>query len=359
MIALKQNVIFSKEAFETIFNDDKLIKVFNDKFTFCFNLSQEQLNYELDERQDGIMYNIFQSYPGLPIPIANENILDELKKCILPTPFIEKSLIIMGSDDSIKLDFKKKFGIKWILESEIKSESFFGFKKEEVLYKGNELENKNDGWGKLLGSMKDESINSIFINDRNLFTNVYNYSSFKGDKELKNLGVQNMRIFFDEILPKNLKIPFHILICTEQTTDIRFESKIIEAINDLTIGIKSLRDYIIIVEFILYNSGTRHYAYTHNRRMLFNYHFAKVDHGFDLFKYMSRSTFIERDDSFEIYNFVLTPHIKEQYNQTFNRFTDLIEDAKKKVIESGQSKNSYRIFKENKESVKILNRLFN
>ncbi len=353
-----QHVVLSKEVFEQIFLSGRLEKiraVFQEGIKFCFNISESQLEDELNQ-ETSIINIVYQANPSLPRPITNQNIEIELGECTIPNSFTEKSVIILGNDDEIKTRFENEFGIRWIKENEI-HDDLFQVNFERVLEADKEIIDSD--WESLFTPYRGQVSNALFINDRNFFTNEYNFSSFQGKRDIRNLGIENLVRAVDQILPINMAIPFHILICTEQSTIPNKEIILSRAITDLMNKLRSLRGYDITVEVLLYNSGTSHFKYTHNRRFIMNFYFGKVEHGFDMFKYFSRSKIEVRDDHFQMNNSLQKKTLSQQYLLTLNRFKELIFDAQKKISNNGQNQYEYRLFRNGGTEENIINRLFN
>ena len=101
--------------------------------------------------------------------------------------------LLIYSTDNLKDEFSKL-----IIEED--------FSENEIVQC--ELTGEED-WKKVLKPFEKHRSNSSIFVDRNLFTNV---------ERNTNVGVQNLKAYMDSILPKELKIPYHLFIATELST---------------------------------------------------------------------------------------------------------------------------------------------
>ena len=130
---------------------------------------------------------------------------------------------------------------------------------------------KNNGWGNYLALLEKElpPMNGIVINDRYLLSNVH----WEDGKVCGFYGLDNLVCLFDELLPKNLKIPFHILIlCKHPDKEIDCS----DFLNEFMEKVQRLRGYDIKIIFVYDESF-------HHRDLLTNYFNLKADKGFNAF----------------------------------------------------------------------------
>ena len=131
---------------------------------------------------------------------------------------------------------------------------------------------KNNGWGNYLCGLTKPlpPMNSLIVNDRYLLAN---YS--KSDKAKRRFfGLNNLVALFDELMPKNLKVSFHIFIyCQHPSLSIETTDTFVKRfINE----VKALREYEIVIEFVF------DYA-LHHRTLYTNYFRFNANRGYNAF----------------------------------------------------------------------------
>ena len=142
----------------------------------------------------------------------------------------------------------------------------------------------NIGWSDVFKGVRDIPVNSIIINDRNLFTNDQVTKDVNGNVMEKHLsGVDNVASILNTILPRTLDIPFHILIvCDKAGIENHLTVKnVIQYLNSLKKQLN--RPYVIDMELLAVSNQSSLYASTHNRRILTNYAFLTFDHKINAF----------------------------------------------------------------------------
>ncbi len=131
---------------------------------------------------------------------------------------------------------------------------------------------KGNGWGNYLCGLTKPlpPINSLIINDRFLLAN------FDEDAiaERGFFGLNNLVALFDELIPKSLKVPFHIFIyCQHPKLSIETTDVIVERFVD---DVKGLRDYEIVIEFVFDTA-------LHHRTLYTNYFRFNANRGYNAF----------------------------------------------------------------------------
>lgn len=142
----------------------------------------------------------------------------------------------------------------------------------------------NIGWSDVFKGVKDIPVNSIIINDRNLFTNDQVTKYVNGNVKEKHLfGVDNVASILNTILPRTLDIPFHVLIvCDKAGIENHLTVKnVIRYLNSLKKQLN--RPYVINMELLAVSNQSSLYASTHNRRILTNYALLTFDHKINAF----------------------------------------------------------------------------
>lgn len=168
--------------------------------------------------------------------------------------------------------FRNYLGV-WAINTSELTDNFFYINHSREYEKNDRINGtRGNGWGNFLEQVPGflPPINSIVINDRYL---VYNTNEVNADK-IGFAGLNNLKILLKELLPKNLKIPFHVLIyCKHPKLDMDKTDVIVQKfIRD----VKNLRRYEIKVEIVF---G----AALHKRGLYSNYFLMNADRGFNAF----------------------------------------------------------------------------
>lgn len=123
-------------------------------------------------------------------------------------------------------------------------------------------------WDEIFNDIKSQPTNTLIINDRFLFSHDLNGNG---------VGIDNVVKIIDSILPELFENSYHIFIAFshDKIKPSMSFGKISTALNK---KIKTLRAYNIILEIVSYDKNCYMYEYTHNRRILTNYHLVKADH---------------------------------------------------------------------------------
>lgn len=319
------------------------------------NVNEVELSERLNNSEDFLSLALL-AYGGMdePIPASCEfkEILNDDKN-YLRDPF---SIYLMNIDKIESIDLQEKFGMAIFGKSNIEV-SFFRFMLSEVFMEKEMIKDDDkfeSGWHNLLQLYNSNFSNANIIIDRNIFTN---------EERNLNLGVQNLKQFFDSILPKTLNVDYHITIITALNGKISREPYRVKLINNLVREICSLRKYKIRLETLfIHPSRSESYPYTHHRQFLMNYYQGTCQHGFDLFK-SSNNKEIRVDNNFYLFqhlkSFVvdnLDTGIKIKENAK-KRLIEIKADAEKKLLDLGQNDYHYRLYLNDEEVLKIQNRL--
>jgi hypothetical protein len=131
---------------------------------------------------------------------------------------------------------------------------------------------KGNGWGNYLCGLTKPlpPMNSLIINDRFLLANFDKSAIAKRGL----FGLNNLVALFGELLPKTLKVPFHIFIyCQHPNLSIETTDIILERFID---DVKALREYEIVIEFVF------DYA-LHHRTLYTNYFRFNANKGYNAF----------------------------------------------------------------------------
>lgn len=264
-------------------------------------------------------------------------------------------LFILDIDIQKANDLSAKYGVQIYSSQELVDiqdfEINFDFEKNELVQC---TTGALKGYGFILNSFKTERSNSTIIVDRNIFAN---------EERGLNVGVSNMIKYFDNILPSAFETSYDILFVTQNNGKIAITHKRREVIEDLTFQIKKLRTYDINIEVLFIHNSTTLFEYTHQRRILNNYHFGNSEHGFAIFS-ISDYYKVRNDNDFNIqvhYHSLLKNQIgnvsMKKRNKLLKRLKEIKVEAEKQLINQGQNDRYYRLYKNGEETDLIKNRL--
>ncbi|MBN8641609.1 MAG: hypothetical protein J0L86_07355 [Flavobacteriales bacterium] len=223
----------------------------------------------------------------------------------------------------------------------------------------------NNNWTEILSSFNNFPSNSLIINDRNLFSNEERVQGLN-----KNIGIDNLLRILDNLIPQNLKIDYHILVQSEQNSNINNKQKCDQIATILNNEIRNLRPYNFIIEIVFFNRGTMYFPSTHNRKIVSNYKIGKVEYSFAAFKIKENNT-LKYDDSFNLKSFFeninssqnCSSNLKAHENATL-KYTEIASHCIQKINQGGPNDNVYRYYLNGIEVIqgqitKITNRLLN
>lgn len=191
------------------------------------------------------------------------------------------SVFILDIDVNEAARLQQKFGVI-VQSSQHLDDAILTDVSQKNIY--TEEGDTNIGWSDVFKGIRDIPVNSIIINDRNLFTNDQVTKDVNGNVMEKHLsGVDNVASILNTILPRTLDIPFHILIvCDKAGIENHLTVKnVIHYLNSLKKQLN--RPYVIDMELLAVSNQSSLYASTHNRRILTNYAFLTFDHKINAF----------------------------------------------------------------------------
>ena len=190
--------------------------------------------------------------------------------CYEKAPF---AIWLLNNTEENLRKFKDYLGV-WAVDTSELTDDFFYLNHSRGYDKDDEITgSRGNGWGNFLEQIPNPlpPINSIVLNDRHLIFNTNESRAARTGF----WGFNNLKILLNEILPRSLKVPFHIFIyCQHPRLDITTTDSIVSRfIQD----VKNLREYEIIVELV--------YAVARHKRGLYsNYFLLDADRGFNVFK---------------------------------------------------------------------------
>ena len=356
------SLVLEKEAFEKItafeYEDFPVWnKIIAGNIDITLNLTEEELEQELNDPESP-MTMALQAYQSIRRPNPGKELFDGIQKDAAFLENYPKSAFILNLPEKECQKLGDALGLLVYSSQNLKDE-FTQLIIEEDFAESEIVQchlTGLEGWTKVLKPFEKHKSNSSIFVDRNLFTNT---------ERKNNVGVQNLNVYMDSILPKELKIPYHLFIATELSTKFQRQPRLHkDAVKELIKEISSLRDYEIIVETLFIHSGRPGHKYTHQRRVLKNYYFGKAEHGFSIFHVNDKSK-VRSDNDFDLFG-VMNSSISRENNVDQKRSTKLLnrlkyikEDAELKLAELGQNDHHYRLYLGEEESVLITNRLLN
>lgn len=208
----------------------------------------------------------------------------------------------------------------------------------------------NNGWANYIAELPHSlpPLNSIVLNDRFL---IYHTNEESAEKE-GFWGFNNLLTLFNVILPKELKIPFHILIaCRHPDLSPDNCSRIVDVFME---KVKKLRKYEITIEFV--------YSISRHQRNLFsNYFSLTMDRAFNAFR--NNSEKINGENKFELFSYFYNPHASGDFKYSMARnelyqIKDLTEAAQVCIPDEKQKNEDIKKLVTESENL-VDNRLLN
>ena len=272
----KINVIAEKDALLKLssnkeFLEGKVLKyILKNLSKIVLIMDESEFESQWNDVESPI-HKFFDSY-DVPRPMAIGGLTQIYSNPSLTYQLDPFAIWLLNMSDKDLNNFRDFFGV-WAINTQMLTDDYFSIKHADEFDKDEEIEGgKNNGWGNFLGQVDKPlpPINSIVLNDRWIVSN----TNEKKAKRQGFWGLNNLKCLFDELLPKDLKIPFHILIyCQHPNLDIETTDLIVKKfIQD----VKDLREYDIIIE-VVYSTAR------HKRGLYSNYFLLDADRGFNAF----------------------------------------------------------------------------
>lgn len=233
-------------------------------------MDDEELN-NLWSDSESDLRKFCDSY-DIPRPKADSEIKEKYLNpvfCYQHDPF---AIWLLNRPHEVLSKFKDYLGL-WAISPKELSDDFFCLDHKRVYSRSEFIEGpKDNGWGNLLTEIPKSlpPMNSIVINDRFL---LLNENERLAEKSV-NWGLKNLKALFEELLPRSLKVPFHILILCQHPK--LCNAKVNEKVQHFITEIQNTRDYDIKFEYIYGKSK-------HNRGLYSNYFLIFADRAFSAF----------------------------------------------------------------------------
>ena len=245
-------------------------------------LSQFSNNYEEDFSYDDCsdVSPISQLIrDGIIRPNAAKQKIEEIKDNPLKVLEDPSAVYFLDVTSEEAADIQKQYGVICKNENEIDDTELGDW--GEIISSEGDLDHS---WSEFLAKIKQEPTNSILISDRFVFSN----DELANDR--KSNGIDNIISIIDAILPKSFTqdSQYHVFILDsdknpkgESNCKIAFNKlakKLSEKISDLRKG-----KYKILVEVVAVPGNSYGYEWTHNRRVMTNYHIIRTEHNLKAF----------------------------------------------------------------------------
>lgn len=245
-----------------------------------------------------IICTLFNAF-GIEPPIALKPFFEQIEdneETIVSKP---NSLFLKDCSKEKAEELRNQYGI-WVISKDDVSDRMFeaaSFKDEFIPF--NNYGPSDNGWKNIItnNDLKLPPCNSLILSDNFLLFNK------RGEHVL---GLVNLIHLLDAVLPKQLSIPFYILILSQAKNgeEEKMIRKIAQWKDDL---IKALnRNYIIQIEFILSQKVI------HKRVIYMNYAYIGTEKGFKIFMPFSNRVYSDGDqkNSAWIYSYFHDPFRK-------------------------------------------------
>ena len=258
-------------GFNQEFKEGKTLKYIVKNLSTIFLIMKEEDFTKDWEDSESSLRRFFDAY-DIPRPKAFSELIQIYKKpglCCQLNPF---AIWFFNKSEKDLENFRNMLGV-WAINTSDLTDDYFYLDHPREYDKGDILEGPlENGWGNYLKEIKKPlpPINAIIINDRHLLFNTNESSALK----IGFYGLNNLKALLSEILPLDLRIPFHLLLfCQHPKLD---KDKTDEVVNKFIEDVKGLRTYQIEIEIIYAKSR-------HKRGLYSNYFWFYVDRAFNAF----------------------------------------------------------------------------
>lgn len=276
---------------------------------------KEWMDYESDLRK------FFGSY-DMPQPRAIAGLTQIYRnpaECAQIDPF---ALWLFNRSEQEVNKFRDYLGV-WALTPQVLSDNYFSLEHSREFDKNDVINGtKDNGWGNYFEELSKAlpPVNSIVLNDRHLLYN----TNEKTALEKGFYGLNNLKALLNELLPQNLKIPFHILIfCQHPKMNIADTDAIV---NKFIKEVKSLRNYAIELEFAYDKSR-------HKRDLYTNYFRFGVDRAYNAF-YDSDLKKLNGENDFKVVSYLNNPFSSgdTEYDSARSKISKIHEQCKEALL---------------------------
>lgn len=213
--------------------------------------------------QQSVLYKVLCQYDKLLInPAENENYTLHPDK-VLKRP---SALYILDVPETVTAKIQSDYGVMCLSGDNPDITPLIDIYDEHTT---NTREPYDRGWHKVLDSIKHIPSNALILTDRYLFKNTNNWYGN---------GFSNFRSILSELLPTQLKTPYHITVVFFKdgiNDSYSFES-IAKRLYDIALEFKDPSDIMVEALCLIDKKGVYHHL--HNRRIVSNYYVVKTDY---------------------------------------------------------------------------------
>ena len=269
----KIRIVAEKDAliqlcFNKEFHEGKILKhIFRNLADILLIMDEDVFEAEWNNSESDLR-KFFDAY-DVPRPRAISGLSQIYKDpriCVKLDPY---ALWLFNKSELDVINFREFLGV-WALTPQSLSDDYFSLEHPREYDKDDVIAgSKDNGWGNYLEELPKAlpPINSIVLNDRHLLLN----SNEKTAMRSGFYGLNNLKVLFNELLPHNLKVPFHILIFCQHP-----KMNIVDTDTIVNQFIQDVRNYTIEIEFVYDKSR-------HKRDLYTNYFRFWVDRAYNAF----------------------------------------------------------------------------
>lgn len=314
-MAYQKAYCFSNEFNELLINNSNEIleKILNDFCDVYLDLDEEEI---LSLIEDNPIFKSFNKRDNGVIIPAKED-FQNIEKNIL-TPYLNDLLVL--NENFNTQNIRADYGILAIKKDEIKyleSLNFhFGYSFEKA------TKNIFNSWGEVFSIKTPEPINSAIVIDNFLWKNL---------DDFHNENIENLYEIFENLIPKTLKIPFHLSLITSNNKG-DFSPKFAEKLNKIVKNLKAKTGVNVEISFSTHTDAVKDDI--HERVILTNYHYIYSDKGFNVFKDKNIILATKGDRNW-VYKDINNYYGQIRKHQHFKN----IEMVKKRIIENDKLNN--------------------
>ena len=324
----KIHIIAEKEAllqlcFNKEFHEGKILKhIFRNHADILLIMDEGEFDSEWNNSESDIR-KFFEAY-DIPRPRAISGLTQIYKNpgiCAQLDPF---ALWLFNKAEKDVINFREYLGV-WALSPQSLSDDYFCLEHPREYDKNDVIDgSKDNGWGNYLEQLPKvlPPINSIVLNDRHLLLNTNENTALR----FGFYGLNNLKVLLNELLPQNLKVPFHILIfCQHPNLNIKDTDAIV---NQFMCDVKSLRKYSIVIEFVYDKSR-------HKRDLYTNYFRFWVDRAYNAF-YNTDMKKLNGENDFKIVTYLNNPFSTgdTEYDAARSKIHKIKEQCKEAYLNS-------------------------
>lgn len=322
----KIRIVAEKDAliqlsFNKEFHEGKILKhIFRNLAEILLIMDEGEFETQWNNSESDIR-KFFEAY-DIPRPRAISGLTQIYKNPGICTQLDPFALWLFNKTEKDVINFREYLGV-WALSPQSLSDDYFCLEHLREYDKDDVINGtKDNGWGNYFEQLPKAlpPINSIVINDRYLLLNTNETTALR----FGFYGLNNLKVLFNELLPQNLKVPFHILIfCQHPKLNIVDTDTIVgQFIRD----VNSLRNYPIEIEFVYDKSR-------HKRDLYTNYFRFGVDRAYNAF-YDSDMKKLNGENDFNIVTYLNNPFSSgdTEYDSARSKIHKIKEQCKESFL---------------------------